>query len=200
MSFAVAAPAAAGGSGDGIVDGMAITVIPYSPEWPAQFARVAVDLRRALADVPIVSIEHVGSTSVPGLAAKPVVDIDIVVEREQVSPAIAALVDAGYAHRGDLGVTDRESMAAPDEPRRNVYVCVEGTLHVRNHLAVRDILRRRPDLRDRYGAVKTELARDPGIDIDAYLAGKSPVLQDVLAESDLTADEKDTIFRLNTGT
>jgi len=178
---------------------MVVTVLPYSPEWPGQFARVAAALGMALDDVPIVSIEHVGSTSVPGLAAKPVIDIDIVVAREHRDAAIRALEAAGYAHRGDLGVTDRESMAAPDDdPRRNVYVCVEGTLHLRNHLAVRSILRERPDLRDRYGAVKVELARDPSMDIATYLARKSPVLQEVLALSELTDAEKRAILALNT--
>ena len=182
-----------------MLDGMAITVVPSSPQWPMQFARVATDLRRALADVPVIAIEHVGSTSVPGLAAKPVLDIDIVVEREYVGPAIAALVADGYTHRGDLGVTDRESLAAPDDdPRRNVYVCVDGTLHLRNHLAVRSILRTRSDLRDLYGAVKTELAQDPAMDIETYLARKSPVLQKVLALSDLTDAEKRAILELNT--
>lgn len=183
-----------------MLDRVAITVVPSSPEWPEQFARIAAHLADALADVPVVAIEHVGSTSVPGLAAKPVIDVDVIVRREDVGAAIAALVAVGYTHRGDLGVIDREALAEPDAPRRNVYVCVEGTLHVRNHLAVRDILRRRPDLRDRYGAVKTALAQNPDLGIDAYLAGKSPVLQDVLAESDLTAEEKDAILRLNTGT
>lgn len=184
----------------GMLVSMAVTVVPYSPEWPAQFARVAADLRRALAGVPVIAIEHVGSTSVPGLAAKPVIDIDIVVRREDAEAAIAALVAVGYAHRGDLGVTDRDSLAAPDDdPRRNVYVCVEGTLHLRNHLAVRAILRERSDLRDRYGAVKTELARDPAMDIGTYLARKSPVLQEVLAMSDLTDAEMRAILALNTG-
>lgn len=179
---------------------MAVTVVPYSREWPEQFARVAADLRRALVDVPVVSIEHVGSTSVPGLAAKPVIDIDVVVRRADLPAAIAALAAIGYTHRGDLGVADRESMAAPDDdPRRNVYICIEGTLHLRNHLAVRAILRERPDLRDRYGAIKTQLARDPAMDIERYLALKSPVLQEVLAMSDLTDAEKRAIFALNTG-
>ncbi|MBW9121653.1 GrpB family protein [Microbacterium trichothecenolyticum] len=179
---------------------MAVVVVPYSDAWPGQFERVATDLRRALEGVPVLAIEHVGSTSVPGLAAKPVIDIDVVVERAHVEGAIAALVAAGYTHRGDLGVTDRESMAAPDDaPRRNVYVCVEGTLHLRNHLAVRAILRERADLRDRYGAVKTEIARDPGMSIETYLALKSPVLQEVLALSDLTEAEKLSILALNTG-
>jgi len=179
---------------------MAVTVIPYSPAWPTQFARVAAALRVALSDVPIIGIEHVGSTSVPGLAAKPVIDIDIVVSRPQLPAAIDALTAAGYTHRGDLGVRDRESLAAPDaDPPRNVYVCVENTLHLRNHLAVRDILRERPDLRDRYGAVKADLASDPTMDIPRYLALKSPILQEILSLSDLTEAEKQAILALNTG-
>ncbi|MEV4686590.1 GrpB family protein [Microbacterium sp. LWH3-1.2] len=178
---------------------MAVVVVPYSDEWPGQFERVAAELGRALEGIPVLAIEHVGSTSVPGLAAKPVIDIDVVVDRAHVDGAIRALVAAGYMHRGDLGVTDRESMAAPDDdPSRNVYVCVEGTLHLRNHLAVRSILRDRDDLRDRYGAIKTEIALDPAIGIETYLALKSPVLQEVLALSDLTDAEKRAIFALNT--
>ena len=88
---------------------MVITVVPYSPEWPVQFERVADDLRRVLGDVPIVAIEHVGSTSVPGLAAKPVIDIDVIVQRGDVAAAISALVAAGYTHRGDLGVSTRRN-------------------------------------------------------------------------------------------
>ncbi len=178
---------------------MAVTVFPYSPEWPEWFAGVAAQLEQALRGVPVIAIEHVGSTSVPGLAAKPVLDIDVVVARQNVAAAITALADVGYTHRGDLGVTDRESMAAPDDdPRRNVYVCVDGTLHLRNHLAVRSILRSRPDLRDRYGAVKSAIAQDPAMDIETYLALKSPMLQEILAESDLTDEEKSAILALNT--
>lgn len=177
---------------------MAIEVVSYDASWPAMFEQVARDLRRALASVPGARVEHVGSTSVPGLAAKPILDIDVLVDRSEVPAAIAALESIGYTHRGDLGVTDREAFAAPDdEPRRHVYVCVAGTLNVRNHLAVRDVLRRRDDLRDAYAAVKLSLAADTDMDIDAYLAGKSAVVQTILAESDLTADELKEIHRLN---
>jgi GrpB-like predicted nucleotidyltransferase (UPF0157 family) len=175
-----------------------VDVVPYSGDWPAQFAAVADELRKVLGRVPLVAIEHVGSTAVPGMAAKPIIDVDVVVRRQQVEAAITALSAAGYRHLGDLGVTDREAMAAPDDhPARNVYVCVEGTLHLRNHLAVRDILRRRADLRHRYAAVKIELAGDPDMDIVTYTAKKSGVLQDVLAESDLSAEEKARILALN---
>jgi GrpB-like predicted nucleotidyltransferase (UPF0157 family) len=121
------------------------------------------------------------------------------VERRQVSSAISALAEAGYVHQGDLGLTDREALESPDmRPMRNVYVCVEGTLHLRNHVAVRDVLRRRPDLRDRYGAVKLELSSDPDIDVVTYIARKSEVLQDVLASADLSDEEKSLILALNT--
>jgi GrpB-like predicted nucleotidyltransferase (UPF0157 family) len=178
---------------------VSVEVVHYSEEWPTRFAALATELHRALDAVPVLSIEHVGSTAVPGLAAKPVIDIDIIVERQHVDAAISALANARYVHRGDLGVTDREAFAAPDdEPARNVYVCVEGTLHLRNHLAVREVLRQRADLRERYGAVKLALSRDPEIDIITYIAAKSDVLQDVLASSDLSDNEKALILSLNT--
>ena len=112
--------------------------------------------------------------------------------------AVAALESVGYVHRGDLGVTGREAFLAPDEPRRNVYVCTAGTANVRNHLAVRDVLRRRADLREAYDAVKRALAVDPGMDIDTYVAGKSAVLQEVLeASGEFSAEELAAIRRLN---
>ncbi len=176
-----------------------ITVVAYSPEWEHQFRSVADKLTTILSGLPLDAIEHVGSTSVPGLPAKPILDIDVIVQRDIMAPATLALMRADYVHCGDLGLTDREAFSAPDEhPARNVYLCVTGTLHVRNHLAVRDVLRARSDLRDRYGAVKLQLASDPDMDIRRYLAGKSAVLQDILALSGLTAQEKRVIFDLNT--
>jgi len=175
-----------------------VDVRPYSPEWPRRFEQVAAGLRAALAKIPSAVVEHVGSTSVPGLAAKPILDIDVVVDGEDLSEAMVALATLGYTHQGDLGLRDREAFKAPDEdPRRNVYLCLRGTLHVRNHLAVRDVLRARLDLRDEYAAVKLTLAADPRMDIDTYVAQKSEVLQRVLAESDITAEERLQIRRLN---
>jgi GrpB-like predicted nucleotidyltransferase (UPF0157 family) len=175
-----------------------VQVVRYSEQWPHQFERAAARLRAALEGAPGARVEHVGSTSVPGLAAKPIIDIDVVVAAHQMLPAIAALEQIGYVHDGDLGLDGREAFDAPDDdPPRHVYVCLEGTLHVRNHLAVRDILRRRPDLRDSYAAVKLALAEDPDMDIDTYIAGKSSVLQEVLAESDLTEAERRLIRELN---
>lgn len=178
---------------------MAIEVVAYNEHWPVEFERIAGELRRALIGVPSATIEHVGSTAVPGLGAKPILDIDIIVQSADVSMAIAALEAAGYIHRGDLGVAGREALTPPDEnPRRNVYVCHAGTLSVRNHVAVRDVLRQRDDLRDEYAALKCRLAADPDMDISTYIARKSDVLQKVLAESPLvTAEERRQINALN---
>lgn len=182
-----------------MIIGMAVEVVAYRAEWPIQFAAVATELRRALRDVSSAVVEHVGSTAVPGLAAKPILDIDVVVDPPQVPDAIAALEAFGYQHRGDLGIAGREAFTAPDEqPRRHVYVCQAGTSSVRNHLAVRDVLRARDDLRDEYASVKRRLAAEPDVDVDTYSARKSDVLQRILAESPLVTDEeRSQIHRLN---
>lgn len=177
---------------------MAISVVPHRGSWRGQAARVIAQLEAALRDVEVESVEHVGSTAVPGLAAKPVLDIDVIVPRDHIRAAIQALSAAGYRHVGDGGIAGRESLEAPDDGlRRNVYVCESGSLHVRNHLAVRDILRARPDLRDEYGAFKLALATDREMDIDTYVARKSVVLQKILAESELEEAELREILQVN---
>lgn len=175
-----------------------VEVVDWSPRWAEQFDEVAHVLRDAVADVASATVEHVGSTSVPGLAAKPILDIDVIVEPSDTAAAVAALKCVGYVHRGDLGVTGREAFHAPGPPRRNVYVCTAGTTNVRNHLAVRDVLRTHDDLRQAYASVKQALAADPEMDIDTYLAGKSAVLQQVLeASGEFTPDELRAIRHLN---
>lgn len=97
-----------------------IEVVPWSADWARDFERVAADLRTALATVPGARVEHVGSTSVPGLPAKPILDIDVIVSSADVPAAVEALSLIGYVHRGDLGVVGREAFHPPDEqPRRH---------------------------------------------------------------------------------
>jgi len=175
-----------------------VEVVTYDPAWPDQFDRVARALAGALAEVDVRAIEHVGSTSVPGLAAKPVLDIDVVVPRQSLLAAIAALERDGYRHRGDLGIPDRHALAAPDEhPRRNVYVCVEDSLALRNHLTVRDTLRRDAALRREYGELKLQLATKDWPDVDAYVRRKSVVLQRVLRAGGLGEGERRQVELVN---
>jgi GrpB-like predicted nucleotidyltransferase (UPF0157 family) len=175
-----------------------VEVVPYDERWPVAFAALAEDLRRALAGVEVVGVEHVGSTSVPGLAAKPILDVDVVVAAAHVAPAIAALEAAGYVSLGDLGIPERFALRAPDDGvRRNVYVVVEGSLALRNHLGVRDVLRRDGGLRDAYGEHKRRLAERDYDDIDGYIADKSEVLQQVLEAAGIDDDERRVIDAVN---
>jgi GrpB-like predicted nucleotidyltransferase (UPF0157 family) len=177
---------------------MPIRVVPYDPSWPHQFARIRVALAGALQAVPFLAIEHVGSTCVPGLAAKPVIDVDVVVLREHLTPAIEALVAAGYQHEGDLGIRDRHAMRAADsEPERNVYVAIDGSLALRNHLAVRDVLRSDAPLREEYERLKLDLARRHADDMGAYVAAKTELLGSILARGGITDEERAEIAAAN---
>jgi GrpB-like predicted nucleotidyltransferase (UPF0157 family) len=170
--------------------GVPITVVDYDPAWPEVFESIRGDLTRILAGVDVLAIEHVGSTSVPGLAAKPVIDVDVVVTRENLPAAISAMETGGYTHLGDMGVPDREAFRAQSPPKRNVYVTVVGCLSLRNHLGVRDVLRADAALREEYGALKKRLAGQFTIDqIDDYVEGKSAVIQRLLERAGIATDE-----------
>jgi GrpB-like predicted nucleotidyltransferase (UPF0157 family) len=119
---------------------------------------------------------------VQGLAAKPIVDMDVVVRTAaDVRPAIAALETAGYRHEGDLGVAGREAFAQPPgEPRHHLYLCVAGAEPLRRHLALRDHLRR--DVQDAraYAALKRGLAARHGAERDAYMEAKTAFVEALL--------------------
>src|SRR5690349_20583042 len=90
-----------------------VIVVDYDPAWPRLFDQLTVPVRSALGEVAL-RIEHVGSTSVPGLAAKPIIDISVVVATEADVPlAIERLASIGYLHQGDLGIEGREAFVAP---------------------------------------------------------------------------------------
>ena len=153
-----------------------VQVVDYDPAWPARFAAIRDRIAPALGSAA-QSIEHVGSTSVPGLAAKPVIDIDVVVADAAASQAaIQALETLGYQHRGQMGIKDREAMAAPEgTERHHLYVCLAGSLALRNHLAVRNHLRANASDRAAYDALKRRLAREVP-DMDSYVARKTDLI------------------------
>jgi GrpB-like predicted nucleotidyltransferase (UPF0157 family) len=176
-----------------------VVVVDYDPAWPDAFAVLHARLWPVVADLA-TSIEHVGSTSVPGLAAKPIIDFDIVVPTVRRIPAvIERLTGVGYRHRGDLGVPGREAFHRPPEsPVHQLYVCVEGIASLRNHLAVRDYLRAHPAVASEYGMLKKELARRFPDDIDSYIEGKSELLGRILTASGcLTPAEVEAIQHIN---
>jgi len=168
-------------------------VVDYDPTWPQTFAALQAPICEVLRNIAI-AVEHVGSTSVPGLAAKPVVDIDVILpSRAELPAAIEKLATLGYVHRGDLGISDREAFSEPANlPTHNLYACIQGSAALVNHLTIRDYLRRNPNAAKAYGQLKKRLADEFSTDIDEYGAGKTAFLLDVLAregfsEADLRA-------------
>jgi GrpB-like predicted nucleotidyltransferase (UPF0157 family) len=172
-----------------------IVVTEYDPDWPRRFGELRQEYAAAMAaaGVPVVAIEHVGSTSVPGLAAKPVIDCDIVVAGQHVAGASEVLTRLGFTPEGELGIPLRWAFKEPARlAGTNTYVIVAGSLSLRNHLAVRDILRASPDLREQYAAVKRQ-AGATAADIDEYGLAKNSMVQRILAAAGLTDEERASI-------
>jgi len=158
----------------------AIEVVDYDPEWPRMFDAEAERLRAALGD-EAVRIEHVGSTSVPGLAAKPNVDIQLSVPDVYDRDAyFRPLFSLGYEHVPDPAFPDYPFFGWPSAkaPRTfNLHVCQAGTEMEQRHLRFRDHLRSHPDAREEYAALKREIALRRGNDIEGYNADKDAFIK-----------------------
>lgn len=161
-----------------------IVVVDYDPSWPAAFEQVRARVWPAVSDIA-TSIEHVGSTAVPGLAAKPIIDVSVVVPSDQEIPlAILRLAALGYVHRGTLGVPQREAFDSPEgPPEHHLYLCPSASIGLANHLAVRDSLRADLDAAREYGALKKRLADRFPHDIKSYVDGKTDFLLSLLQAS-----------------
>lgn len=136
----------------------------------------------------IISIEHVGSTSVKGLYAKPIIDIDIVIESENFPEVKNKLYNIGYEHVGDLGITGREAFKYNDKEElmeHHLYVCPKESPELKRHLALRDYLRTHEAERNEYSQIKLEMAEKYPHDIDNYLLGKQQVILDIYKKSGL---------------
>jgi GrpB-like predicted nucleotidyltransferase (UPF0157 family) len=175
-----------------------IEVVEYDAAWPRRFEELRTAIWPAVSAVAI-AVEHVGSTSVAGLASKPVIDIDVIVlDAPSVLAAIESLAPLGYMHRGDLGVIGREAFTTPDgAPRHNLYVCLDGCMSLRNHLLIRDYLRSHREAADEYADLKRRLARAFPDDIDAYSAGKTELLCAILLASGMAPQEIEAVRRAN---
>jgi len=176
---------------------MTIEVVDYDPAWVDIFDELKGRYQVVLRGVEIVAVEHVGSTSVVGLAAKPVIDVDIIVQPAHLQAAITAMQAGGFESRGTLGIDDRWAFTPPaDYPATNTYVIIDGSLALRNHLAVRDLLRHDPDLRSEYADLKRTIAARVDT-IDDYVEQKSTFLSSLLDRAGLSPDERTQIESAN---
>lgn len=160
-----------------------VEVVPYDPAWPATFETLRERIASVLGELA-VGIEHVGATAVPGLDAKPIVDIDVVIRDAGDFDAVAQrLARLGYFSLGDLGIVDREAFRAPaGTPRHHLYVCTSGSAALQAHLTLRDALRADPALAAAYGALKRDLAVEFRDDRDSYTEGKTAFIRTVLLD------------------
>lgn len=159
-----------------------VQVLPYDPEWPERFQALKARIWPWVS-AHALSIEHVGSTSVPGLAAKDIIDLDVVVlGADKLQACIQAICAHGYTYEGERGIAGRHAFTGGQGPRHNLYVCLLGTLGLRNHLAVRDFLRLHPLRAKSYGELKLALAKEHPSAPAKYGAGKTAYLVELLRE------------------
>jgi GrpB-like predicted nucleotidyltransferase (UPF0157 family) len=158
-----------------------IEVVPYDPAWPALFEQESELLRRVLAPWLRGPLEHIGSTAVPGLAAKPVIDILATVSSlEDSRPAITAAIAAGYCYfpyRPDL----EHWFCKPSAAFRthHLHLMPIGTPQWRRPIAFREYLRAHPEVAAEYAELKRKLAMQFRLDREAYTAAKAPFIDDV---------------------
>jgi len=160
-----------------------VIVTAYNTQWPNYFEQIKAELSLGLSG-SIIKIDHVGSTSVPGLAAKPIIDIDIVIKDYNYFEAVKEkLSNMGYTHEGDLGIKDRQAFTYVDKShlmKHHLYICPEYSKELKRHIAFRDYLRSHPKDRDWYGEVKVLTAECFPEDIDSYITAKSPCVLKIL--------------------
>ena len=165
-----------------------VTVLPYDEGWKSAFEAIRQELEQVLEDL-ILGIEHVGSTSVEGLSAKPCIDIDVIILDYSVFEAVVwRLKTIGYIHEGDLGIRDREAFCYTDKPhlmKHHLYVCPRDSEELHRHLTFRDFLRSNPEAARKYGQVKETAARLFPEDIEKYMEYKAPCIGELYEQCGL---------------
>jgi GrpB-like predicted nucleotidyltransferase (UPF0157 family) len=160
-----------------------IVIVDYDPLWPEKFKKHAAMLSRALGSKAL-SIEHVGSTSVPGLAAKPIIDIVVQVENSGDEPAyLPALLTAGYVLRVREPDWHQHRMLRTSEADAHVHIFSFGCIEVTRQIAFRDRLRRNAEDRLLYQSTKRRLAKQDWPDMDAYARAKTEVVEQITARA-----------------
>ncbi len=159
----------------------AVTVVEYRFEWPALASEEAGRLVAALAGLPAV-IEHIGSTAVPGLAAKPVIDLMLGTDTYPPDNAVnLALLSLGYVGHGEAGVSGRLYFALRGAKDVNVHAVATGREHWRTNLALRDYLRSSSEARTLYAEAKRKAVEDGARTLLAYSAAKASTVAALVA-------------------
>lgn len=164
----------------GSASGHPVEVVGYRPSWPATFEEWRTRLATAMG-ATAERIEHVGSTAVPGLAAKPIIDIQVSVPDVDDEGSYVPAIEATGVPLRSRHDEDRYFRPPPDEPRiAQIHVCATGGDWERVHLLFRDYLRADEETRDAYGELKLRLVDEFGDDRVAYTEAKTPFIRDTM--------------------
>jgi GrpB-like predicted nucleotidyltransferase (UPF0157 family) len=164
---------------------MTVTLVQkYNPEWPKWFKEIKAFLGDKISKA-CIRIEHVGSTSIPGMTAKPIIDLILVIEPERWEEMKSTLEERGYYYRGNQGITDREVFRLKDDavnkslPEHHLYVCPKHSFEIKRETAFRDYLKRHPDEAAQLSALKWSLAERFNNDRQAYIDGKDATCKEI---------------------
>lgn len=157
-----------------------VEVVAYKDSWVLEFAEEAHKLREIFGSA-MIDIHHIGSTSIPGISAKPIIDIMPVVEDINVIELYNSAMSAiGYHPKGENGIAGRRYFEKGGEQRTHHVHCFQsGNPHIQRHLAFRDYLAAHQDLAATYAALKAELAEQHPYDIEAYIQGKERLVAEI---------------------
>lgn len=170
----------------GGVEKRAIVLVPYSAGWPEAFARERQRITAALGERAI-RVDHIGSTSIPGLTAKPIIDIDLTVpDPEDEAAYLPALEAAGYRLRVREPGHRMVRTPALDV---HVHLCGPGSDWQRRHVLFRDWLRHNADDREAYADLKRSLSEQDWSDMNAYAAAKGPLIEQITARAEQWAEQ-----------
>ncbi len=162
-----------------------VVVLPYDGQWEQAFLHIKNEIQETLGSLAL-RIEHVGSTSVQGLSAKPIIDIDVVIKDYSVFDTVVhALEEIGYYHEGNLGITAREAFKYDGNEhlyKHHLYVCPQDSAELKRHVAFRNYLRSDPEAVREYSQIKEEGAALYPNDIEKYIQHKSPFIEKIYRE------------------
>ena len=158
-----------------------VVVEKWNPQWKYEYEKIVASLGKDII-YNSIKIEHVGSTSVEGLSSKPVIDLDIVIEKDKFAIIKELLNKKGYEHEGDLGIEGREAFSYSGKEElmtHHLYVCQKNSKELFKHITFRNFLENNPALAAEYSKVKEQAAVLYPDDIDKYMEFKSKIIEKI---------------------
>lgn len=160
-----------------------VKLVPYSADWPRQFDEEKKLLSEAMGTL-CLTIEHIGSTAIPGIEAKPIIDIAAMISSlEDVDKCVEVLTKAGYEYKGEYGLPGRHFFVKGAPVTHHLHVVASGSDHWDSWLFFRDHLRAETDISKAYADIKHELAESYAQDRNAYTRNKGDFIVRTLREA-----------------